>query len=135
MCVREMREVLQATKEALSMHLGSRTVSTTCAEVSSYPAPSIGEEVCDTPSSSSSLIQEQPSCHVCVCVYVCMLTHGQCTSPSDDPLACGTFLHKGVKRRRGRVSASPPRHPLRLRKGRGMGEGLKFGAAAGEPSA
>ena len=111
MCVREVREVLQATKEALSTCLGSRTVSTTGAKVSSYLPTSVGEEVSDTPSSSSSLVQEQPSCRVCVCVYTCMLTHGQCTSPGDDSLACGTFLHKGVKRRGGRVSTSPASAP------------------------
>ena len=49
--------------------------------VSSYPAISVGEEVSDTPSSSSSLVQEQPSCRVCVCVFVCMVTHGHAQVP------------------------------------------------------
>ena len=58
MCVREVREVLQATKEVFSTCLGSITVSTVHAEVSTYPATSVDEEVSDTPSSSSSLVQE-----------------------------------------------------------------------------
>ena len=59
-CVREVREVLQPTKEVFSTRFGSRMVpAVTRAEVSTYPAVSVGEEVSDTPSSSSSsLIQE-----------------------------------------------------------------------------
>lgn len=40
-----------------------------------------------------------------------MLTHGQCTSPDNDPLTCVAFLHKGVKQRRGGLAHLP--HPLR----------------------
>ena len=58
MCVREVREVLQATKEASSMCFDSRTVPTMRSGVSMYPAASVGEKVSDTPSSSSSLVQE-----------------------------------------------------------------------------